>query len=400
VSTDRGAGDNYVYANARTFAYPQHERVYFIGTFHEDFHVKDDFIIPNEDGTYNSWTGVCEQFNFSKPGGGFPDGTGPSPDIDKPDLKTGDIDVNPEGIRGVSEDKRWGDQMFYARGRSFNWSAGSHLDTGGAFGVYNYGNGYTENLIQEDGYTLTWANEGTNIDTITDGAVKARFNEYIAHKDDWTSFISGAPTTIPWILTTVVGVKTTPPSPLKDQRYIDPSAAAVDKTFGSTYSYQMGYSVNIHEGASVSKKYGDDISYVEGNSYSNVDGDSYEHIVGHSHSFFHGDKWEYSIGSVDSEIKVAFDNSFYLANEFGLHAGLVEDIQLIGAFEFFGGYKAEMQLGPRMELSSVADIKNKVNEIKSCATAMKMAVTDLKKNEISLKAAVTDIKNAAITMIT
>lgn len=361
VSTDRNAGDNYVYANARTFAYPQHERVYFIGTFHEDFHVKDDFIIPNDDGTYNSWTGISEQFNFPAPGTKYPDDTNP--------IEDSDATVNPSGIRGVSEDKRWGDQMFYAFGRSFNWCAGKQMGDGGAFGIFNYGNGYTENLITES--------SGTS-DTISG---------YKDHKDrwdftsTWTPSSPGGVAGALGIVNKFAGVITTgvdyargfllavyarnaeflktKPSPvgLKAATHLDPAITLTDKTFGHTYSYHMGLAVGIHEGNTITRTYGNTEDMVEGDAESVVKGDSYSTIYGATSGMFLGTKNEVTMG-IDNEMKLAADTTFLLGGQFELFAGLKLETNLNATLKLgwspeferkgFGIQKADTELNNRL----------------------------------------------------
>ena len=308
VSTDRGAGDNYVYANARTFAYPQHERVYFIGTFHEDFHVKDDFITQNDDdeGTYNSWTGIREQFNFPAPGEDFPklDDLGSTEKVD-PTTASDDV-VNPYGIRGVSEDKRWGDQMFYAYGRQFNWCGGTQLPhssditkNGGAFGIYNYGNGYTENLQIATG--------GTSAD-LTD-TQKSHHDDYL----DYTEFTDSLGST------------------------------SVVKTFGPTYSYQNGFSLDIKAGDSHSKIYGE--------SHSETHGDSYSETDGYSHSIYHGNKVELLMGT-DTELKLAADTEVKLSGDFTFHGGIETTVQAAAVFSLAIGFDVGYQAAGFLKLTT------------------------------------------------
>ena len=276
INIDRGAGDNYVYANARTFAYPQHERVYFIGTFHEDFHVKDDFL-----NAANSWTGVSEQFSFPAPGKDFPEGlTG---------VDNSDLDVNPKGVRGVAEAKIWGDQMNYAWGRSFNWAGGPALGGGdnGSFAEYNYGNGHTENLQNSTG--------GTSADLLD--AEKE-------HMDDYTTYgeFMGA----------------------------NLANVSVEKTFGTTYSYQNGFSLDIKVGNAYERVYGDVNEEVHGHVVS--------HVRGSSHGTHHG---------AVSEMFLGAKNEFAWSFENAIHGGLATD--------FYGGLKVDFFLGGTLNINLAAD---------------------------------------------
>jgi hypothetical protein len=322
VSTDRGAGDNYVYANARTFAYPQHERVFFIGTFHEDFHLKDDFL-NNE----NSWTGVREQFNFPAPGADYPDDTDAATDPD--------ATVNPDGIRGVTEDKRWGDQMFYAYGRLFAWSAGKQMGDGGAFGTFNYGNGYTENLVGETGGTV--AGDSTDVSD----AIKA----YRNHNDKWDFTTTWEPSPVGGMgpgwkgFADVIGLKFLRGESKKEglvaATKLDPDITLADKTFGHTYSYHMGLAVNIHEGNSRSRTYG--------NTEDKVNGDSESVVTGDSYATTYGRKTELTIGA-DTEIKLASDTEVKCAMDNTFHLGVKTDLSFSGDFGFNFGVAVEGHL--------------------------------------------------------
>jgi hypothetical protein len=287
VSTDRSGGDNYVYANARTFAYPQHERVFFIGTFHEDFHVKDGFMNPRE-----SWTGVKEQWNFPEPGGVYPDGTAGDTHSDD--------QVNPNGIRGVSEDKRWGDQMTYVYGRSFNWSGGTAMGDGGAFAVYNYGNGYTENLLESD--------QGTSAD-LTDKD----------HADDYES-----------------------------ETRIDTTKATIEKTFGATYSYQNGFSYDVKVGDSRSETYGD--------THEEVHGHVVSHVYGSSHSTQQGAVSEMFFGA-KNEFAFDYTNSMCAGAATEFYGGLKGEFSLAGTLGMFGGNALEVYVGGKQELAIAVAIE-------------------------------------------
>ena len=332
VNTDRSAGDNYVYANGRTFAYPQHERVYFIGTFHEDFHVRDDF--TNKD---NSWTKTREVFHFPEPGG---DAT--------QDKDSSESDVNPKSIRGVSEDKRWGDQMTYAWGRVFNWSAGAELDEGNACGMYNYGNGYSENLLEVSGYTVAQAIKDKNEDNKSglpddaDDDTKSKFEEYVDHKDDWTDFVGDREDN------------------LKDCKNLQADTLGAEKTFGNTYSYQMGYAVDIHEGHSESRTYGDTTELVEGDANSTVKGVSTSVYHGRTNDYFMGGKHEMNLAGTDT---------ISLSADFVLHVGLDSGIQLAGFLKFAAGVGVDITAGPKFEgkqfnaKAAITELETKVTKI-------------------------------------
>lgn len=373
VSTDRGAGDNYGYANGRTFYYPQHERVYFIGTFHEDFHVKDEFM----DAT-RSHTGEVERFSFPAPGANHTVANTPWNSTDEV--------INPQGIRGVSEDKRWGDQMFYAWGRSFNWSAGAQLGgstVGGAFGQYNYGNGLTENLIMHTGGTAS----SLGYDSICK-------DQMVYQADGWGPSPSGGMAGFIGVVAQGLGSanewlkgaidkaqewtgERSAIEDIGDARKLYPGTTSVEKTYGGTYSYHLGFAVDIHQGHSVSKTYGDSEEMVEGDSESVVHGDSYETVIGTSNSFFMGAKSEIAF-SVDSEIKLALDSTVQL--------GGVIEVEIAGKTGLSATW--EKMLYNRQDKISSNESKTTAKNLENSLNTVLLSLQhDIKSLKVSVQAA-------------
>ncbi len=179
---DRTTGPTYIHKSGSTFPYPEQERVYFFGTFHEDFHM-DDMGISGYKRVRDTETGLID-FGADPVAKEATDPGGSEPEVFHFPVPGGDGDQTdplnfPENrLRGVSEDKRWGDQMFYAWGRSFNWAGGPEMGGGdtGSFGVFNYGNGYTENLVTETGGTV--AGDSAN--------VSAEIGKYRNHRHNLT----------------------------------------------------------------------------------------------------------------------------------------------------------------------------------------------------------------------
>ncbi len=337
ISTDRSGGDSHGYRNGRTFYYPQHERVYFIGTFHEDFHLKDDFTDPDK-----SWTGQREVFHFPEPGGNGDQGDPENPKTEE--------DINPRGIRGVTEDKRWGDQMFYAWGRSFNWGGGP--GPGGSFQQYNYGNSYTENLLEQTG--------GTS-------------EQHYPHNDYPRQDL------------------------YKDYAFFDPAKATIDKTFGNTFSYQNGASIDIKEGRSIAKTwgnseeeiYGDQSSTVHGNQSSTVKGDQWSRTEGRDDSMFFGGK---------SELSIAGSTAMELGPKSSFTSGASLEMSLAVKSEFSLGASFSCSLGPSLEYEgsgkfslkpikadkTETEIENTLTKINNRLTKVEKNVLNMAKTDISL----------------
>jgi type VI secretion system secreted protein VgrG len=379
VSTDRGAGDNYVYANGRTFAYPQHERVYFIGTFHEDFHVKDDFMDKSL-----SWTGKVEQWNFPAPGKDYPAG------------KAGDThtnaEVNPKGIRGVSEDRRWGSQMTYAYGASYNWGGGDEICGAGV--AVNYGNGITEDLINSTG--------GRFKDVVataeTDDRPEAKHWD-MYKKPDQSPAPDRAAGTVPNPYTPRDYAKKFVKHNDKD---VSAAYAYVD---GNTYSYQCGHDLDVNVGESDSWSYGDSRDYVFGHSSSWVNGDSISYTLGSETSMLFGNSNSMAIGfttdtfvGIKTETMVGGTIKFELAGETGVSA--VSDKFLKSDWKTAAAKKDEATLE-----ALIASLIMTENTVKKNLSSVSMTIDTKARLEliaggsIDLMAGLCIFMNASITKI-
>lgn len=376
VSTDRGGGDSYGYANGRTFYYPQHERVYFIGSFHEDFHLKDDFLTAASSGT-----GIREQYTFPPPGEDFPDGTDPS--------TSSDSEVNPNGVRGVSEDRRWGDQMNYAWGRSFNWAGGTAMEGGESFAEYNYGNGYTENLQTKtggtsqshglDGHTDEWtyASDWKPDDPVNMAKIMAPIAigiSFILGGGGLTGAIAaGARAGVTYGLA-AFRESNESDDDLVQTWYLNPVSTAVEKTWGHTYSYQKGLAVDIHEGNTIARNYGDTNEWNKGNVESVTEGDSVSTTVGSASEAFLGSKYEFNLATADAltvgtsnEAKLSADTEIFLGlkQEFTLAAGIYIDLGAKLELEAFKTNKTEFDAK-----AAIATLEGTVNDIKTTQGAV------------------------------
>ena len=352
---DRSTGPTYVHKSGSSFPYPEHERVYFFGTFHEDFHM-DDLGISGFKRIRNATTGLIDytqapvKKEATDPGGADPEVFHfPAPGKDGNQGVAANFPKNRP--RGVSEDKRWGDQLTYAFGRKFNWSGGAQLShpkggdkNGGAFGEFNYGNGYTENLQIATGGT------SANLADIQ----KAHHNDYTAY----TQF---------------------------SDHY---GSTSVSKTFGPTYSYQNGFSLDIKVGDSHSKTWGNSDSKTYGNSESYTDGDSTDTVIGDSTSWFHGHKMEFAL-STDTEFKLADDNTF--------HLGLDTGIQIAGFIKFTAGVGMDLTVGPIFE-GREFDAKAAITELESTVTKMGNTQVVLKNRTTTIIKDLTALETRALRL--
>jgi len=348
VSTDRGSGENYVYANARTFAYPQHERVYFVGTFHEDFHLKDDFT-----NSAASYTEQKEVFHFPAPGG----------DADQ-DENSKEEDINPTGVRGVTEDRRWGDQMFYAWGKLYSWSGGE--GDGGSFEVINYGNGTTENLINSSG---------------------GRFSETIGDDSDDHFNMLNETAKSP----AADRPAGTVPNPYTARNYEallkndengsgTSGNALYEYTIGSTYSYHKGFSLDVKKGNSDSWTWGDSRDYVYGHSCSWVNGDSRSDVLGSSTDMLAGNANSLTIGET-TDLFLGVRMAFEVSGGLNLRGGPMFTLD-VGETEI-GGNKLEA----------------KVSKLEKSLTKLESTTADIQDKQVFMQNTQTVLKNRTVTIV-
>lgn len=362
ANTDKGGGDGYVYANGRTFAYPQHERVYFIGTFHEDFHVKDGFIDPNE-----SWTGTREQYNFPAPGAEYPSDTDPGTDSDAV--------VNPDGIRGVSEDKRWGNQMTYAFGRQFNWSGGQ--GEGDSFECVNYGNGTTEDLIRSSG---------------------GRFSDVVAlgNSPHWDTYTKTAAFPSP---DRPEGTVPNPYTPRDyNTKFVDGGDALAAYTFvdGNTYSYQSGDDLDVNDGNSDSWTYGTSRDYCFGHSCSWVNGDSRSDVLGSSTDMLAGNANSLTVGQTN-DVFVGITTSTFVGGKIDIEVSATQGLNAAKDFraDLFEDKVTAKSNKAAMDVMEAA-LNKKITSLKSGCMTMNYEV--LAVAQITLKSPLIDIVGASILL--
>jgi type VI secretion system VgrG family protein len=201
-----------------------------------------------------------------------------------------------DGEDGLVE-KNWGDKCEYHEGRAFNWSGGR--GPGSSLQTFNYGNGYTENLLE--------VTQGTSVDLSALDKL---------HADTYTGYSQ-----------------------------IDPAKSTIEKTFGATYSYQNGFSLDVKVGNSVSKVYGDSDDTINGNQKEFITGASASTVIGARSEIFTGAKSETNVsGSTSQCFGVAqelfiggkAENSLAWCNEFML--GFQTGITMAGFLKFTGGF--------------------------------------------------------------
>ena len=237
-----------------------------------------------------------------------------------------------DGEDGLTE-KNWGDKCEYHFGRMFAWSGGT--GPGGSLQTYNYGNGYTENLLE--------LSSGT-----------AETNQLDREHDDFAA------------------------------HGIDPAVSTIEKTFGDTYSYQNGRTVDIHVGDSVSETWGNANESVEGNQSSTVSGDQKSTVYGNQDETVRGNTQSNHWGRADEQF-MGGKSSLSLAGSVDINAGATTEI--------FGGIKSELSTavslevvtGAKMEVDQAAEIKSAGTKIEAAAIKLQKAEAAIYKQAISIK---------------
>jgi len=435
---DRATGPMYVHHVGSTFAYPEQEHVYFCGTFHEDFHVDDLGVMGKKrarkpDGTMDFAAGVVaktaddpqgpdpEVFHFPEPGGDATQKLATESDAEFA------ARFPATRKRGVSEDKRWGDQMFFAWGRVFSWAGGPEMGSGGSQGQFNYGNGYTENLVIHMGGTAKslgyddsddikdqmeyckegWAPDAPGGLTGALGIANRWLKEKVDIAQQWID------DTLPDATHEWIGFRQSIDSDLiealADQRKLYPGTTVVDKTYGGVYSYHLGFAVDIHQGHSISKTYGDSEEYVDGDSETVVKGDAHETVFGDSLTFYMGSQSNMVIGAqnnvamglennmalsgvnnmtigANSDIFVGVDNEMKLSVSNSMTIGIDMGFQLAGFLKYTGGFGID-KTSVRMDDSDI-QMKNVKMQLKNQKLQLSSLKVDLRRQGVS----VTNIK--------
>ncbi len=263
-----------------------------------------------------------------------------------------------DGQDGLVE-KNWGDKLEFHEGRLFAWSGGQ--GPGGSLQTYNYGNGYTENLLEP----INGDYQGTSAD------LPANKKE---HHDEYTNH-----------------------SEINDNL----GSASLELTFGPTYSYQNGFSLDVKVGDAKSYTWGDSREEVHGDSDSEVHGNSNEVIRGNQNSNVWGRNDEQFMGG-SSEIYLAGKAEIGLAAELSMTAGLKTDLRLAGEFELFAGAKIGLSLAADMEVTGISigakgiEIAAEGVKLENANAELKAAQAQLGKQEVQLEVITALIQSGAI----
>jgi type VI secretion system secreted protein VgrG len=274
-----------------------------------------------------------------------------------------------DGEDGLVE-KIWGDKFEFHQGSVYNWSGGP--GPGGSNSTFAYGNGYTENLI---GVT-----DGGSSDPEQAGQ-KGTFVNITNIKDSrhelWRDYEKPSP-----------AYKSEPNNGDNTYTYdelltdhIDPGRCVFEKTWGATYSYHNGFSLDVKEGNSVSKTWGDSNDVIDGNQRVEIKKDQYESVTGNSESHVYGANQDFYYGA---------NTSLFAGNVASLHIGGKEDV--------FFGVAMELSLSATLKVGVAGEFERKGFKIVSCGSDIRANAALITANATNIKNVATDVSNCATTI--
>ena len=264
--------------------------------------------------------------------------------------------------------------MFYAYGNLYTWEEGSA--EGGLMARYNYKGHYVENFYAAFGGMIEGAN-GTIIPKITDTGDLALVYTYSTGKHNY------------WKTTKRGTFATRDYDELKEGKFIDPKWSEIEKKFGPSYDYHLGFAMDIHEGHSYAETWGDDEEIRHGNKtethYGNKTethhGDLRSHHDGSVNETFHGASVSSFMG-VKSENYLAGTNEFYLGFQTG--------ITLAGFLRYTGGFGIDRASG-RINSESV--------NLEDTRAKIKKGLVSVDKNAAKLTKCQARLNNGAVHLV-
>jgi type VI secretion system secreted protein VgrG len=334
---ERRIGDLYKWTGGNEYIYGG-DNVYDFGNSHDEFHINESGIDEN-----------AEAFSIPV----FRNARGTSETPDGTMYNWGD-DTRAIDSQNQMVEMKWGDEYAYHHGRRFDWCSDP--------ADYNFGNGYTENLIN------------SNEETIND-----------THIHD--KAVPGGP-----LFATINGSLVTG---------LEAGSIATEKTIGNSYGYTKGNSLEVSVGDSESYTYGNSHDITNGNAHEEVNGNSTSHVRGTSVSTYHGATEDKFMGAastltfgVSSEISLAVSSSIQVGASNDMFLGLKTDLCVSAGFEMAVGPMNELFAGPAVDTKMAGEIKALMGpEITIATTALDTKITDIKTNVSNINNKVTEISS-------
>jgi type VI secretion system VgrG family protein len=234
---------------------------------------------------------------------------------------------------------------------TFTAQNGNIYDFGGYWN-YNLGNSYAENYISQN----------TNINKIV-GKDRAP-----AGGPNFTGTINGS---------LVTGLTS--------------GGTWISKSYGDSYSYTKGKSLEIIEGDSESRNYG--------NSYSINDGNTEEENTGNTKSTTHGRTDEFFMGGTSS-FKLSGEFEMCLSASLAIKAGTETGISMINSNSIFLGLSIGVSVGPKLDVSTGSKFTADTTvECNTKVTNVDNTLTDLVNAVNTLGVAVNSISNESVAIV-
>lgn len=233
-------------------------------------------------------------------------------------------------------EKTWGNTFTYQMGNNYSW--GDTAD-------YDFGNSYEEAHINEK---------------IAEGINKKIGNDKADKGGPYLSSIKG-----------------------NEIEYSDPGKVAIAKTYGDSYEYTKGNTLEVQDGKSESHQHGD----------------SFEYNYGLSKSIHYGRVEEMFMGGT-VELSLAGGKSISLAAESEIFGGIASEIKIAAAFEFFLGGKIEGSLAKTLEFEigrtgiEVVDMDAKITALESKVTSVESTATEARNIAAKVNNALVEVANS------
>ncbi|MBE0506337.1 MAG: type VI secretion system tip protein VgrG [Marinospirillum sp.] len=392
-SEDDTSDDHDKFDEQELFAFPKFSKEsggeYEDATLTREEELSGEYIISRQAGHQYHWADG-DVYNFGGDGREFSFGGGDEsltffvePDDARYEKMEWDVPNKPSGTEnwgfedGIDGDdtawspgshyveKSWGNTFTYQMGNNYSW--GDTAD-------YDFGNGYEEAHIDED------IAGGINKKTGNDKADK------------------GGP-----YLTSING---------NNVSFSDPGKVAIAKTYGNSYEYTKGDTLEVQDGKSESHQHGD----------------SFEYSYGLSKSIHHGRVEEMFMGGT-VELSLAGGKSISLAAESEIYGGLqssifaggTSEISLSLGFELslsiskeiYAGHKSEVAIGTKftadtaIELNTtVMNVEAEITKLQTTTTKVNNALVEVANSTAGVKSVKAKINNslaainsAGLTMI-
>lgn len=325
----------------------------------------------------------------------------------------GKIGLKADAIDSMLVEKTWGSTISYQNGNNYAWGDGAD---------YNFGDGYEENHMADNAVHIPGS--ATEYKSITGSGANAAKGASTGAKIGYAgglgvytlglSVAAGAA-----VGATVGAMWVSGSKPRSDMALpagpgwkdfsgelvsVKNGETWVSKSYGNSYDYAKGDSLEIVEGKAE--------SHFHGETYDEFHGDAVEHFRGTSHSTFSGTATEQFMGAssatmmgASSEVSLAAASAIFIGVQSDMCLALSNNV-CAGAWTdiSLGAYFA-LQIGPNIELESLAlktagsDVEAKINEIITEVNTISTGVSKLRSVANNLETAGLKLTTGGLQMM-